>query len=54
MQLEAVKQRKRDTEHKRITLVQVLDDACLSLPHFDVQLVEEPEQRLVRLKDYAQ
>ena len=54
MQLEAVEQRKRGAERKRITLVRVLDEACWSLPDFDVQLVEEPGQRLVRLKDYAQ
>ena len=53
-QLEAAEQRKRDTEHKRIVLVQVLDEACRSLPDFDVQLVEEPEQRLATLKDYVQ
>ena len=53
-QLEAVEQRKRDAERKRITLVRVFDEACRSLPDFDVQLVEEPEQRLVRLKYYAQ
>ena len=54
MQLEAVEQRKRDAECKRITLVWVLDEARRSLPDFDVQLVEEPEQILVRMKDYAQ
>ena len=53
-QLEAAEQRKRDVERKRITLVRVLDGACRSLHDFDVQMVEEPEQRLVRLKDYAQ
>ena len=53
-QLEAAEQRKKDAERKRITLVRVLDEACLSLPHFDIQLVEEPEQRIARLKDYAQ
>ena len=53
-QLEAAEQRKRDAERKRITLVRVLDEACRSLPDFDVQLVEEPEQILVRLKYYAQ
>ena len=31
-----------------------MDETCRSLPDFDVQLVEEPEQRLGRLKDYAQ
>ena len=35
-------------------MVRVLDEACRSLPDFDVQLEEEPEQRLARLKDYAQ
>ena len=35
-------------------MVRVLDETCQSLPDFDVQLVEEPEQRLARLKDYAQ
>ena len=54
MQLEAMEQRKRDVECKRIILVRVLDEACRSLPDFDVQLVEEPEQILARLKDYAQ
>ena len=54
MQLEAVEQRKRDAKRKHITLVRVLDEAYRILPDFDIQLVEEPEQRLVRLKDYAQ
>ena len=53
-QLEAANQRKRDAERKWITLVRVLDEACCSLRDFDVQLVEELEQRLARLKDYAQ
>ena len=53
-QLKAAEHRKRDAERKRITLVRVLDETCRSLPDFDLQLVEEPEQRLVRLKDYAQ
>ena len=53
-QMEAAEQRKKDTERKRITLVRVLDEACRSLPDFDMQQLEEPEQRMVRLKDYAQ
>ena len=53
-QLEAAEQRKKDAERKWITLVWVLDEACRSLPDFNVQLVEEPEQRLARLKDYVQ
>ena len=52
--LEAAEQRKRDAERKWITLVQVLDEACRSLPDFDVQLVEDPKKILVSLKDYAQ
>ena len=31
-----------------------MDEACRSIPDFNVQLVEVPEQRLVRMKDYAQ
>ena len=31
-----------------------MDEACRSLPDFDVQPVEELEHRLVRLKDYEQ
>ena len=31
-----------------------MDETCRSLPDFDVQLAKEPEQRLARLKDYAQ
>ena len=54
MQLKAAEHRKIDAESKRITLVRVLDEACRSLPDFDVQLVEELEQRLVRLKDYVE
>ena len=52
-QLEAAEQRKRDVERKQITLVRVLDEACRSLLDFNVPLVEEPEQRIARLKDYA-
>ena len=32
----------------------MLDEACRSLPDFDMQAEEEPEQRIVKLKDYAQ
>ena len=32
----------------------VLEEACRSLPDFDMQAEEEPEQRIVKLKDYAQ
>ena len=35
-QLEAAEQKKRDAERKQITLVRVLDEACRSLPDFDI------------------
>ena len=31
-----------------------MDEACRSLPDFDIQAEEEPEQRIIKLKDYAQ
>ena len=34
--------------------MRVLDEACRSLPDFDMQDEEEPKQRIVKLKDYAQ
>ena len=34
--------------------MRVLDEACRSLPDFDMQAEEEPKQRIVKLKDYAQ
>ena len=49
-----MEQRKRDTECKQATLVRVLDEACRSLPDFDIQAEVEPEQRIAKLKDYAQ
>ena len=52
-QFDEAEQRKKDAEHKQDTLVRVLDEACRSLPDFDVQLEEEPEKRIVRLKDYT-
>ena len=53
VQLKEVEQRKRDAERKQATLVRVLDEACRSLPDFDVQLEEEPDQRITKLKDYV-
>ena len=47
-------QRKKEAEHKRDTLVWVLDEACWSLPDFDIQDEEEPEQIIAKLRDYAQ
>ena len=32
----------------------MLDEVCRSLPDFDMQAKEEPEQRIVKLKEYAQ
>ena len=53
-QLEEVEQKKREVENKRATLAQVLDEACRSLPDFDIQAEEELEQQITNLKDYAQ
>ena len=53
MQLEEAEQKKRDTESKQTALARVLDEACRSLPDFDMQDEEELEQRIVKLKDYA-
>ena len=52
--MKEAEKRKRDVEHKQVTLAQVLDEACQSLPDFDIQSEEEPEQRIAKLKDYAQ
>ena len=52
--LEEVVQRKKEDEHKGATLVRALDEACRSLPNFDIQDEEEPEQRIAKLRDYAQ
>ena len=54
MQLEEVEQNKREAEKKRATLERVLDEACRSLPDFEMQAEEELEQRIIKLKDYAQ
>ena len=52
--LEEVAQNKKEAEHTRATLARALDEACRSLPDFDVQDEEEPEQRITKLRDYAQ
>ena len=31
-----------------------MDEACRSLPGFDIQAEEEPEQIIAKMKDYAQ
>ena len=53
-QLKEAEQKKRETENKQDTLARVLDEACRSLHDFDMQAEEELEQRIVKLKDYAQ
>ena len=52
-QLKEVEHKKREAENKQATLAQVLDEACQSIPNFDMQAEEELEQRIVKLKDYA-
>ena len=52
-QLEEAEQRKSDAERKQVTLARVLEEACQSLPEFDIQAKEEPEQRIAKLKGYA-
>ena len=42
-QLEEVEQKKREAESKQAALARVLDEACRSLPDFDMQAEEEPE-----------
>jgi len=52
-QLKEAEQKKREIENKQATLARMLDEACRSLPNFDMQAEEEPEQRIVKLKYYA-
>ena len=52
--MKEAEQKKREEENKQATLAWVLDEACRSLPDFDTQAEEELEQRIVKLKDYAQ
>ena len=53
MQLEEVEQKKREAENKQTALAQALDEACQSLPDFNIQAKEEPEKTIVKLKDYV-
>ena len=41
VQLEEVEQKKRKVENKQDTLAWALDEACRSLPDFDIQAEEE-------------
>ena len=52
--MKEAEQKKRETENKQAALARVLDEACRSLLDFDMQAEEEPEQRIGKLKDYAQ
>ena len=52
--MEEDKKKKRDAESKQDELARVLEETCRSLPDFDMQAEEEPEQRLAKMKDYAQ
>ena len=52
--LEEVAQQKKDAEDKTTTLTRALDEACRSLSDSDIQGEEEPEQRIAKLRDYAQ
>ena len=49
-----MEQRKSDAQRKQVTLAWVLDEVFWSLPDFDIQAEEEPEQIIAKLKDYAQ
>ena len=53
-QLDEAEQKKREAESKQASLARALDEVCRSLPDFDIETAEEPEQRLAKLKDYAQ
>ena len=53
-QLKEAEQKKREAESKQNALARALDEACRSLPDFDMQAEEELEQIIVKLKDYAQ
>ena len=53
-QLEEDEQKKSESESKQAALARVLDEACWSLPDFDMQAKEEPEKRIVKLKECAQ
>ena len=53
-QLKEEEQSKSNAERKQVTLARVLDEACRSLPRFDIQAKEELEKRIAKLKDYAQ
>ena len=52
--LEEIAQQKKEAEQTTTTLMQALDEACRSLSDSDIQGAEEPEQRIAKLRDYAQ
>ena len=53
-QLEEAEQKMKEVESKQDELAWVVDEACRNLPNFDMQAEEELEQKIVKLKDYAQ
>ena len=52
--MEEAEQKKREAKSKQAALAQVLDEACRSIPDFDIHAEEEPEQRIAKLKYYTQ
>ena len=52
--LEEIAQQKKAAEHTTTMLMQALDEACRSLSDSDIQGAKEPEQRITKLRDYAQ
>ena len=52
--LEEIAQQKKQAEQTITTLMRALDEACWSLSDSDIQGAEEPEQRIAKLRDYAQ
>ena len=52
--LEEIAQQKKEAEQTTTTLMQALDEACRSLSDSDIQGAEEPEQRITKMRDYAQ
>ena len=52
--LEEIAQQKKEAEQTTTTLMRALDEARRSLSDSDIQGAEEPEQRIAKLRDYAQ
>ena len=54
VRLDEITQQKKEAEHTTTTLLRALNEACRSLSDSDIQETEEPEQRIAKLRDYAQ